>query len=97
MPTTTCGNGPVYLGLAIIFNLMIGPITPPMGLSLFMVCSEARISMKEVLVEMPPYFISLILTLALITYLSILGLWIGSRTCSNSPGRAPRMYLRIWT
>lgn len=73
-----CGIDPVHLGLVIIFNLMIGLITPPMGLSLFMVSNVARISMREVLIEMPPYFISLILTLALITYFPMLTLWIPS-------------------
>lgn len=53
-PVAACGIDPVHLGLVIIFNLMIGLITPPMGLSLFMVSNVASISMKEVLVEMPP-------------------------------------------
>lgn len=75
-PVAACGIDPVHLGLVIIFNLMIGLITPPMGLSLFMVSNVASISMKEVLIEMPPYFISLILTLALITYFRMLTLWI---------------------
>jgi tripartite ATP-independent transporter DctM subunit len=75
-PVAACGIDPVHLGLVIIFNLMIGLITPPMGLSLFMVSNVASISMREVLIEMPPYFISLILTLVLITYIPMLTLWI---------------------
>jgi len=75
-PVAACGIDPVHLGLVIIFNLMIGLVTPPMGLSLFMVSNVANISMREVLVEMPPYFISLIVTLALITYFPFLTLWI---------------------
>jgi tripartite ATP-independent transporter DctM subunit len=75
-PVAACGIDPVHLGLVIIFNLMIGLITPPMGLSLFMVSNVARISMREVLVEMPPYFLCLMLTLALLTYFPMLTLWI---------------------
>ena len=75
-PVAACGIDPVHLGRVIIFNLMIGLITPPMGLSLFMGSNVASISMKEVLIEMPPYFISLILTLVLITYIPMLPLWI---------------------
>jgi len=75
-PVAACGIDPVHLGRVIIFNLMIGLITPPMGLSLFMVSNVASISMKEVLIEMPSYFISLILTLVLITYIPMLPLWI---------------------
>jgi TRAP-type C4-dicarboxylate transport system permease large subunit len=75
-PVAACGIDPVHLGLVVIFNLMIGLITPPMGLSLFMVSNVARISIKEVLSEMPPYFISLLATLALITLVPQLTLWI---------------------
>lgn len=75
-PVAACGINPVHLGLVVIFNLMIGLITPPMGLSLFMVSNVARISIREILVELPPYFISLILTLVLITLFPQLSLWI---------------------
>jgi tripartite ATP-independent transporter DctM subunit len=75
-PVAACGIDPVHLGLVVIFNLMIGLITPPMGLSLFMVSNIARISIKEVLSELPPYFISLLGTLALITLFPKLTLWI---------------------
>jgi TRAP-type C4-dicarboxylate transport system permease large subunit len=77
-PVAACGIDPVHLGRVIIFNLMIGLITLPMGLSLFMVSNVASISMREVLIEMPPYFISLILTLVLITYIPMLPLWISN-------------------
>jgi len=75
-PVAACGINPVHLGLVVIFNLMIGLITPPMGLSLFMVSNVARVSIKEILNEMPPYFISLLASLALITLVPQLTLWI---------------------
>jgi len=75
-PVAACGIDPVHLGLIVIFNLMIGLITPPMGLSLFLVSNIARVSIKNVLNELPPYFIALLITLALITYVPQLTLWI---------------------
>ena len=75
-PVAACGIDPVHLGLIIIFNLMIGLMTPPMGLSLFMVSSIARIPIKDIIMELPPYFITLIITLFLITYFPQLTIWI---------------------
>jgi tripartite ATP-independent transporter DctM subunit len=75
-PVAACGIDPVHLGLVVIFNLMIGLITPPMGLSLFMVSNVAKVSIREVLEELPPYFIALLGTLVLITLVPQLTLWI---------------------
>ncbi|MGB9698934.1 MAG: TRAP transporter large permease [Thermodesulfobacteriota bacterium] len=77
-PVVACGIDPVHLGLIVIFNLMIGLMTPPMGLSLFMVSNVAQIPIRDVLRELPPYFITLIGTLFLITYFPNLTLWIPS-------------------
>jgi TRAP-type C4-dicarboxylate transport system permease large subunit len=47
---------------------MIGLVTPPMGLSLYLVADIAKVKMKEVLREMLPFYIPLVITLLLITY-----------------------------
>ncbi len=75
-PVAACGIDPVHLGLIIIFNLMIGLMTPPMGLSLFLVSNIAQIPIRDVIKELPPYFLTLIITLLLITYFPALTLWI---------------------
>jgi len=43
-------------------------VTPPMGLSLYLVADIAKVKMKEVLREMLPFYIPLVITLLLITY-----------------------------
>jgi tripartite ATP-independent transporter DctM subunit len=75
-PVAACGIDPVHLGLVVIFNLMIGLITPPMGLSLFMVSNVAKISIREIMNELPPYFVCLLCSLFLITFFPKLVLWI---------------------
>ncbi|MEO8486517.1 MAG: TRAP transporter large permease [Betaproteobacteria bacterium] len=67
-PLVAAGVDPVHLGMVVVFNLMIGLLTPPMGLALFLVGDIARVTMKEVLREMAPYYIPLAVTLLLITY-----------------------------
>jgi TRAP-type C4-dicarboxylate transport system permease large subunit len=77
VPTSTCENDPVHLGLVIIFfNLMIGPITPPAGLSLFMVSNEARISMREASIKMPHLFYQSDSYPGSLTCPPILALWV---------------------
>ena len=54
--------------MVVVFNLMIGLLTPPMGLALFLVADIAKVPMKAILREMAPFYIPLVITLLLITY-----------------------------
>ena len=75
-PLVGAGIDPIHLGLVFIFNIMIGLITPPMGLSLFMVSKIANITIKEVIKEVSWYYIPLVVTLILVTYVPAIVLWI---------------------
>jgi tripartite ATP-independent transporter DctM subunit len=75
-PLVAAGVDPVHLGMVVVFNLMIGLLTPPMGLALFLVADIAKVTMKEVLKEMMPYYIPLAITLLLITYVPAITTWI---------------------
>ena len=75
-PLEAAGVDPVHLGMVVVFNLMIGLLTPPMGLALFLVADIAKVTMKEVLREMLPFYIPLGVTLLLITYVPWLTTWI---------------------
>jgi tripartite ATP-independent transporter DctM subunit len=68
-PLVAAGVDPVHLGMVVVFNLMIGLLTPPMGLALFLVADIAQVKMKDVLREMMPYYIPLGVTLLLLTYI----------------------------
>jgi tripartite ATP-independent transporter DctM subunit len=75
-PLVAAGVDPVHLGLVVVFNLMIGLVTPPMGLALFLVADIAKVRMQDVLREMVPYYVPLLLTLALITFVPYISLWL---------------------
>jgi len=75
-PLVAAGVDPVHLGMVVVFNLMIGLLTPPMGLALFLVTDIAKVTMKEVLKEMGPYYVPLGITLLLITYIPGITTWI---------------------
>ena len=75
-PLVAAGVDPVHLGMVVVFNLMIGLLTPPMGLALFLVADIAKVTMKTVLREMVPYYLPLLVTLMLITYIPGVTTWI---------------------
>lgn len=75
-PLVMAGVDPVHLGMVVVFNLMIGLLTPPMGLALFLVADIAKVTMKDVLKEMAPYYVPLVATLMLITYIPAITTWL---------------------
>ena len=75
-PLIAAGVDPVHHGMVVVFNLMIGLLTPPMGLALFLVADIAKVKMKEVLREMMPFYVPLIVTLMLITYVPAITTWL---------------------
>jgi len=82
-PLVMAGVDPVHLGMVVVFNLMIGLLTPPMGLALFLVADIAKVTMKEVLKEMMPYYVPLLATLLLITYVPGITTWIPRLALGN--------------
>ncbi len=82
-PLVMAGVDPVHLGMVVVFNLMIGLLTPPMGLALFLVADIAKVTMKDVLVEMMPYYVPLVATLLIITYVPGITTWLPTWALSN--------------
>ena len=62
------GIDPVHFGVVFTLNLMIGLITPPVGLIMFAMMDIARISMLRFARETMPFLLALLLVLLLITY-----------------------------
>lgn len=75
-PMVLAGVDPVHLGIVAIFNLMVGLLTPPMGLSLFLVSEIAQISLRQLLKALAPFYVPLIITLGIITFTPDLVLWL---------------------
>jgi tripartite ATP-independent transporter DctM subunit len=61
------GIDPVHFGVVAVFNIMIGLVTPPFGLLLFMMVRIAEVSLRELVREMLPFLAVMIGALALIT------------------------------
>lgn len=70
------GIDPVQFGVVVIFNLVIGLITPPVGLVLFVLSSVTGAPVHTVIKGVVPFFIPMVVTLILITLVPALSLWL---------------------
>ena len=61
------GIDPVQFGVIMVLNLMIGLLTPPVGMVLFILARVANISFDRTVRAVMPFLIPLLLVLALIT------------------------------
>lgn len=69
------GIDPVHFGLVVTLNLMIGLVTPPVGLVMFVVMHITGVGLGEFMREGWPFLVALILVLLAITYLPALVLF----------------------
>jgi C4-dicarboxylate transporter, DctM subunit len=70
MPTAhALGIDPVHFGVVAVVNIMIGLVTPPYGLLLFMMMKIADIPLRDLVREVMPFLAVMIGALALITLL----------------------------
>ena len=70
------GVDPLQLGIVFVLNLMIGLLTPPVGMSLYMVSIIAKMPVHSVARGVLPFFIPLILSLAAVTLVPALSTWL---------------------
>jgi tripartite ATP-independent transporter DctM subunit len=62
------GVDPVHFGLIMVLNLMIGLLTPPVGMVLYILARVANISFERATKACLPFLIPLLVSLALVTY-----------------------------
>ena len=58
----------IHFGIIVVFNLMIGLLTPPFGLCLYAIVNMTKIPMDRMVRAVAPFFIPLLLTLVFITF-----------------------------
>ncbi len=77
LPTANAlGIDPVHFGVVAVVNIMIGLVTPPYGLLLFMMVKIAEVSLKDLVRDVMPFLGAMIVALALITYIPSLVLFL---------------------
>jgi tripartite ATP-independent transporter DctM subunit len=77
LPTATAlGIDPVHFGVVSVVNCMIGLITPPYGILLFVVNGTTGIPIRDIVREGAPFFAALIVSLLLVVVFPSLVLWL---------------------
>lgn len=71
---TELGLDPVHFGILMALNLSIGICTPPVGSALFIGCSVGNVKIDQVIRPLLPFYIMLIVTLLLVTFIPDLSL-----------------------
>jgi len=66
----------LHLGVMMTLNLMIGQITPPVGILLYSVASVSKLSLQDIITELWPYILALLCVLFVTTYLPSFTLWL---------------------
>lgn len=68
MPTVTAlGIDTVHFGVITVFNLLIGLVTPPYGLTMYLLCRLSGIGLHEFWRYQWPIFLTMLFALALVT------------------------------
>ena len=72
------GINVVHFGVFLVLNLMIGVVTPPVGMSLYTVARISGVSVEKVSKQLFPLLIPLVVVLLLTTYVPALSLWLAT-------------------
>jgi tripartite ATP-independent transporter DctM subunit len=70
------GVDPVHFGVVLILNAGIGLNTPPVGSVLFVGCAVGKITIREAMRTIWPFFGASVLVLLVVTFVPALSLWL---------------------
>lgn len=70
------GFDPLYFAVLASIVLCVGTITPPVGLSLYLVCSIGKIEVEKVLKQLFPFYIVFIAIILLLIFFPSLIMWL---------------------
>ena len=73
---TAIGVDPVHFGVIMVLNLRIGLVTPPVGLCLYVVSGIARVPVGDIIREIAPYLLALLVILGFVTFVPALSIWL---------------------
>lgn len=77
LPTAKAlGIDMIHFGVVAVFNIMLGLITPPYGLLLFIMTNIAKVPLRDLVRDVMPFLWAMIAALALITFVPETVLWL---------------------
>ena len=73
------GIDPVHFGVVLVMNIVIGALTPPMGMLVFVTARVTGTRVVDVFREVLPFLAAMIVVLFVVTYVPALTLWLPGR------------------
>jgi tripartite ATP-independent transporter DctM subunit len=72
----TLGIDPVHFGVIMVLNLMLGLLTPPVGMVLYVLARVAKIPFEQCVVGTAPFLVPLVIVLLLVTFVPGITMWL---------------------
>jgi tripartite ATP-independent transporter DctM subunit len=72
------GMDPIQFGIVLVLNLMIGLLTPPVGMVLYVLSRVSGVPFERCAVATLPFMIPLLIVLMMVTFIPALSLWLPS-------------------
>ncbi|WP_022729046.1 TRAP transporter large permease [Fodinicurvata sediminis] len=72
------GVDPVHFGVIMVLNLMIGLLTPPVGMVLYVLSRVSGVSFERCMRGTLPFLVPLVISLLLITFIPAISMWLPS-------------------
>lgn len=70
------GVDPVHFGVIMVLNLMIGLLTPPVGMVLYVLSRIAKAPFERCVMATLPFLVPLVVVLLLVTFFPALSMWL---------------------
>lgn len=70
------GIDPVHLGIIVILNLMLGLLTPPVGMVLYVLSQVSGVRFERCVTATMPFLIPLVIVLFMVVFIPDLALWL---------------------
>ena len=72
----TIGIDPVHFGIILIMNLMLGLLTPPVGLVLYVLSRVSGVPFERCVKSTAPFLVPLVIVLLVLTFVPAISMWL---------------------
>jgi TRAP-type C4-dicarboxylate transport system permease large subunit len=66
----------VHFGVVFQLAIMIGLLTPPVGILLFVLAGVSQVSVRTILANLWPFYIALLVVVLIVAFVPELSLWL---------------------
>jgi len=70
------GIDPVHFGVVMVLNLMLGLLTPPVGMVLYVLSRVSGLTFERCFLATAPFLVPLVIVLLLVTFVPALSMWL---------------------